>query len=164
MVQRRRRSFQRPFQSGTPATTTPARTSSVGPVRRPPQAPANRPRPYVAPAPARSNVVCDHCHKPGHVKKDCRLLLGQCLACGSTGHTVRDCPRRQEMAPDRRHQTTAARGPARPAPRGPPSVPASASAPRGKVFTLSAEEAATADGVVEGISCNSIYIQFDSVI
>ena len=57
-VQRRRRAVQRSHQPGNSSSSTPARTFPGGPIRRPPQAPANRPQPY-APAPARNAPARD---------------------------------------------------------------------------------------------------------
>ena len=40
----------------------------------------------------KSDLVCNWCKRPGHVFKDCRRRLNQCLRCGETGHFVRNCP------------------------------------------------------------------------
>lgn len=41
--------------------------------------------------------TCYYCEKPGHIKKDCRRLLGLCLICGSDGHQIANCDKRRRM-------------------------------------------------------------------
>ena len=151
IVQRRRKAVQRPSQTGSISSGKP----SVGPIRRPAQTPVTRNQPYQT-APAAKALVCDHCSRPGHVRKDCRILLGQCLRCGSKDHMIRDCPSGrvdsttgQQGAPNRgqarpQQQQALVKGQGRPAPKG-----GNAGA-RGQAFNLTVEEAALAEGIVEG--------------
>ena len=39
--------------------------------------------------------VCNFCHKPGQYKRDYWMINGLCLACGTRGHLIRDCPFRK---------------------------------------------------------------------
>ena len=39
--------------------------------------------------------VCNFRHKPGHYKRDCQMVNGLCLACGTRGYLIRDCPFRK---------------------------------------------------------------------
>ena len=36
-------------------------------------------------------VICNYCHRSGHTKQICRLAKGQCLACGSSDHSLSNC-------------------------------------------------------------------------
>jgi len=130
IVQKRRRAAQRSSQIGNGSGGKP----SGGPIRRPVQIATARAQPYQT-APVAENLVCDHCSKPGHVRKDCRKLHRLCHRCGSKDHMIRDCPRPmpgQQGAPDRR-----------------------------QAFSLTAEDAKIAQGVVEGIpadlSCSFLH-------
>lgn len=44
----------------------------------------------------REQRQCHYCKKKGHLKAQCRLKLGLCLACGSGGHMVDNCSRRKK--------------------------------------------------------------------
>jgi len=87
IVQKRRKAVQRSSQTGNVSSGKP----SGGPIRKPAQTSTARTQPYQT-APVTKNLVCDHCSKPGHLRKDCRILHGWCLRCGSKDHRVRDCP------------------------------------------------------------------------
>jgi hypothetical protein len=160
MVQRRRKAVQRPPQAGR----TPIGKPSGGPIRRPAQTPTARTQPYQSATVTKDLVVvCDHCSRTGHVRKDCRLLNGQCLSCGSKDHRIRDCPTRRpdvttEGPVPARQQGAPARGQARPPQqqaltrgRGKPVPKDGNAGARGQAFNLTAEDAETAEGVVEGI-------------
>ncbi|MQL68376.1 hypothetical protein Taro_000608 [Colocasia esculenta] len=45
-----------------------------------------------------SRIICLHCHKPGHVDKECWQKIGACLRCGNTRHQLRECPLLEESA------------------------------------------------------------------
>ena len=54
------------------------------------------------PSPREENMqqrTCFHCHKPGHIKNQCRRLLNLCLVCGSSEHRISSCPRRRFGVP-----------------------------------------------------------------
>lgn len=145
-VQKRKKAAQR--------ASAPTPKPSGGPIRRPAPAPTARAQPY-PPAGDKKDIPCSYCHRPGHLRKDCRRANGLCLACGSKDHTIKDCPQRRP-AP-----TTG--GPA-PAPQ--PGVQTrnqtkqqqqmvakgtgKANPKRGQAFNLTAEEAETAEDVVAG--------------
>lgn len=40
-------------------------------------------------------VKCHHCNRLGHMRSECRRLLGLCLVCGSDRHRVASCPNRR---------------------------------------------------------------------
>ena len=40
---------------------------------------------------------CSYCNRLGHVRGECRRLLGLCLVCGSEHHRVASCPNRKTM-------------------------------------------------------------------
>ena len=44
----------------------------------------------------RRKLNCGHCHKDGHVERDCFAKKSKCYECGRTGHLVRSCPKRDE--------------------------------------------------------------------
>lgn len=115
------------FVQRPPAVARAPGKPTSGPIRRPPPAPAARSQPY--PASQATLAVCSHCGRSGHEKQYCRRFPGQCLACGSPDHMIQDCPSRTGATTERAQ------------------VPAKA-----KVFSLTAEEADIAEGVVEGTS------------
>jgi len=41
--------------------------------------------------PCPQQMICGHCLKPGHYKRDCRMTNWLCLACGSIDHLIKDC-------------------------------------------------------------------------
>ncbi|MQL68335.1 hypothetical protein Taro_000607 [Colocasia esculenta] len=45
-----------------------------------------------------SRIICLHCHKPGHVDKECWRKIGTCLRYGNTRHQLRECPLLEESA------------------------------------------------------------------
>ena len=142
IVQGRRRAVQRP--AGNASSGKP----SAGPIRRPAPTSTARVQPYQK-APDAQKVVCEHCSKPGHMKKECRSFLNLCLACGAKDHALRDCPKRNGPSAgqqQQRQQQTFAKGQGKPAAKG--GNPGA----RGQAFNLTTEEAGVAEGVVEGTS------------
>jgi hypothetical protein len=71
--------------------------------------------------------LCNHCNK--HHPGVCRRLSGACLRCGEMGHMIRNCPKNR----DRPEENA----------RGANTQPAG-----GRVFTLTAGEAANTPGTV----------------
>jgi transposase InsO family protein len=57
--------------------------------------PAKRPNQQQQPQQKHAPMICNHCKKPGHIRRDCRSALGLCLACGSQDHLLQDCPKRK---------------------------------------------------------------------
>ena len=47
-----------------------------------------------SPQQLRAASECRYCHRMGHTIANCRKLLNQCLACGSTDHFIASCPER----------------------------------------------------------------------
>ncbi|MQL99732.1 hypothetical protein Taro_032459 [Colocasia esculenta] len=45
-----------------------------------------------------SEIICLHCHKPGHAAKECWRKIGAWLRCGNSRHQLRDCPLLEESA------------------------------------------------------------------
>ena len=40
----------------------------------------------------KTRVICDHCKKPGHLKRNC-FQLRKCFKCNEQGHIARNCPK-----------------------------------------------------------------------
>jgi len=57
----------------------------------PPQQQQDKPQIQPPPAP---RPVCNHCHKLGHIERDCRMKKGLCLICGSDKHKAARYPSR----------------------------------------------------------------------
>jgi len=53
----------------------------------------------------RKDIICHHCQRPGHIKRECRRFLGSCLVCGSTDHRISECPKRRSLQ-DALHQAS----------------------------------------------------------
>ena len=52
-------------------------------------------------------IRCHHCHKKGHIKRECWRFLGWCLACGGNNHKVADCQNRRRLQRQERRQEPA---------------------------------------------------------
>ncbi|KAJ0524657.1 putative nucleotidyltransferase, Ribonuclease H [Helianthus annuus] len=89
--------------------------------------------------------LCNHCNK--HHPGICRRLTGACLSCGEMGHMVKQCPKARNRAADTNRGANV-----------PPNT-------GGRVFTLTAGEAANTPGTVSGIiylAGRDIYVLFDT--